>query len=397
MAINKKFIFILCVLGLFVVIPFSYFFAKQKNYIIDKESHIYTEVEEMTTLGKEWLKNHVQESGDFLYLYDPHKKDKKYDKNNIIRHLLAARVVAQLCKEEDKSFCEVHRRNINFFMENLYREKIEDDDVIGYMVFKNKSKLGANALMIRLLVQSPFFEEYEDYTKKLVKGIGSLQKKNGEFEPWFVEPDYAYNTQYILTFYSGEAILALMEYYEKTGSQEVYNMAKKSQDYYIEKYVQQMRRNYYPAYVPWHTFSLAKFYKKTKDEKYAQAIFILNDELIKIQDTYSYAGRFYNRHYPEYGKPHSASDGVYTESLVTAYKIALDVDDQRHQKKYYEGIELAINNLAKLQYCNSHSEVEGVDKSDCGGIRSREDYTSIRVDNVAHMMDAMLKIKEISY
>jgi len=48
-----------------------------------------------------------------------------------------------------------------------------------------------------------------------VRGILSLIDKKGEFHPWLKEPDYEYDKDYLLTFYSGEAILSLVEYYEK--------------------------------------------------------------------------------------------------------------------------------------------------------------------------------------
>ena len=393
---DNKWVIVFSITVIVMLVVAAYFFVKDREYSINGSDDVSVEANELLTHGEGWLARHVNEDGSFVYLYDPEERDKVYNKNNMIRQLLAARVVAQFCAGGDDKFCEIHRGNIKFFFDNLYREEEVDGKTIGYMIFREKSKLGVNALMVRLLMQSPFFEEYKYQAERLVRGIELLQNNDGSFEPWYIEPGYSYNKDYILTFYSGEAILALMEYYEKTGDEEVYKVAEKSQNYYLREYVQFMKVNFYPAYVPWHTFSLAKFYDKTKDIKYARAIFILNDELLKIQDTYDQVGRFYDSYHPEYGKPHSASDGVYVESLVVAYGIAKSVGDEKHQKFYYKRIKIAIDNLASLQYCNIKEETKGVKEEDCGGMKTKEGSTSVRVDNVAHMLDAMLKVEEIS-
>ena len=393
--LDRKWAIVFFVAILFSGVIFGYFLFIDSRYFIDGNDYVSEGSDRLVLQGQKWLSSYVQEDGSFVYLYDPEEEDKVYNKNNMIRQLLAARVVAQFCADGEEVFCEIHRKNMNFFFENLYQEEDVDGKTVGYIVYNEKSKLGVNALVVRLLVQSPLFDDYKDRAEKLVRGILLLQNGNGSFEPWYIEPKYKYNKAYILTFYSGEAILALMEYYEKTGDKEVYKMAEKSQDYYIREYVDLKHVNFYPAYVPWHTFSLAKFYNETKNMKYARAIFILNDELLKIQDTYKHVGRFYDSYHSEYGKPHSASDGVYTESLVVAYEIAKAIDDEDRQKKYYKRIKMAIDNLASLQYCNSQSKIKSVDEKYCGGVRTKEDRTSVRIDNVAHMLDAMIKIRGI--
>lgn len=381
---------------LFLSGVFGYFIIGEGQYFIKGNDYVSKKSDELMLHGKKWLSLHIKNDGSFVYLYEPQKKEKIYNKNNMIRQLLAARVVAQFCADGDEKFCEIHRRNIKFFFENIYQEKDVNGKSIAYMVFNKKSKLGVNALMVRLLIQSPFFDKYKNQAEKLVQGILLLQNKDGSFEPWYIEPEYKYDKDYILTFYSGEAILALTEYYKKTNNKEVYIMAEKAQEYYLEKYVQLMHVNFYPAYVPWHTFSLANFYRETKNIKYAQAVFTLNDELLKIQDIHENVGRFYDKRHPEYGKPHSASDGIYTESLVVAYEMAKDVDDKQRQKKYYKRIRMAVDNLATLQYCNTQGYDKNTAEEDCGGVRVKKGQTAVRIDNIAHMLDATLKIKSFS-
>ena len=44
--------------------------------------------------------------------------------------------------------------------------------------------------------------------------ILSLQNEDGSFNAWYIEPDYDYNEERLLRFYSGETILALIDFYE---------------------------------------------------------------------------------------------------------------------------------------------------------------------------------------
>ncbi|OYT52809.1 MAG: hypothetical protein B6U72_07410 [Candidatus Altiarchaeales archaeon ex4484_2] len=89
--------------------------------------------------------------------------------------------------------------------------------------------------------------------------------------------------------------------------------------------------------------SLARLYYLTGDERYLKAIFILNDELVKMQnkDGYpyiDYLGRFYDPTHPEYGVPFSGSTSVYLEGLIYAYEVAQLVNDTEHQEEYREAI-----------------------------------------------------------
>ena len=76
---------------------------------------------------------------------------------------------------------------------------------------------------------------------------------------------------------------------------------------------------------------------------------MLNDELLKIQDTTNNEtlGRFYNSSTPDYGSPHSSSDGVYTEGLVYAYEVAKLLGDIEHMNIYKNAIELGYSNIIR--------------------------------------------------
>jgi len=338
--LKKKYLkFIIIFLIIFGLILFL------KPTITKRPLNIKTPIEEPLDLATEWLINDINEKGIFNYHYDP-KKEEYSTNNNMIRQLMASRVLAEL-SQEDLSLIRIHKKNLYFIFKYWYREKGD----IGYIYYNSKSKLGANAMALRTLVYSPFFDDYEDEAKKLAESILILQNEDGSFKAFLLEPDYDYDEDYLLTFYSGEAILSLVEYYQKTKDRKYLYAAIKSQDYYVNKYVDNLKENYYPAYVPWHTQSLNKLYQITNDRRYAYSIFVLNDELLKIQDTTTpeFLGRFYNPNHPEYGNPHSSSDGVYTEGLAYAYEIASLVKDEEHMETYESAIDIGVQNIIRLQ------------------------------------------------
>ncbi len=363
---------------------------------VGNDNKYYQEINEIFSLGRGWLLHNVQDDGSFVYLYDI--RNKEGGKNNIIRQLLTFRVVARLCQQGNQEFCAIHKKNLDFvFRHGLYKTEIKDGQKIGYILYDSKAKLGSSALLLRLLISSPYSNEYSQQLQELVAGIKFLQNSDGSFKsPFFVvSPNFEYNKERKLNFYSGEAILALMEYYRKTNDQQILDMAKKSEDYYLVKYVDNMQKNYYPAYVPWHTMALSKLWHATNDLKYTEAIFKLNDELLKIQDTWDYIGRFYSPEHPEYGKPHSASDAIYSESLVTAYRIALELDDKTRQRNYMFAIKQSLGNIASLQLCNQLNPLSNVPRKLCGTLQVRKNSQFIRVDSLAHTMDFIMTLRQL--
>ena len=351
-------------------------------------------VSESLNLAENWLTSNMLPDGAFPYVYNP-SSGKYSENNNMIRQLMGSRQLAEMSTIRPELQAK-HKSNLQKVFADWYVEENGE----GYILFKEKSKLGAIALALRAICYSPFYNQYENKAKALFKTIKNLSKADGSFSAWKIAPDYDFDEDYLLTFYSGEAVLALLEYYEKSGNPEVLELAQKAQDYYVKKYVDEMRSNYYPAYVPWHTQSLHALYRITKDEKYAKAALTLNDELIKIQNTSGqpskdFLGRFYSPDHPQYGSPHSASDGVYVEGLAYAYELAEWLGDEARMQKYRAAIEIGAHNLMNLQYKDESMYFLEYPERVQGALRFRVDDNRIRIDTTQHMMDAFRKILQI--
>lgn len=333
--------------------------------------------------GLEWMMQNF-DGGLFLYEFDPEIADVP-NTSNALRQLMASRVVASE-SATDARFTAIHASNLDYVLAEWYQE----DAGGGYVLYKDKSKLGANALLLRTLVYSPNYTEYEDEARQLARGIATLQKDDGSFAAWYVAPDYEYDEEYLLHFYSGEAILALVEYYKKSGDETALVTATRAAAYYLHTYVDQIEENYHPAYVPWHTMSYYHLFRLTGDERYRTAIYVLNDRLLELLDTSVVPGRFYKRALEAEGQaaPHSSSDAVYLEGLLYAYETAMLDGDTERMERYQPAIELATTRLVRLQYAQPNPDFAAGAETYLGAIPIRETNPRIRVDTTQHALDA---------
>lgn len=360
-------------------------FLSSCSFITENNKELW-KIKESYLASQAWMINNLNDEGAFNYKYFPESKTWT-SKNNMIRQLMMSRVLWELSQNND-FFKKYHKKNLEYIFLNWYRESWD----YWYVYFSGKSKLGANAMLLRLLIYSPYYETYKNIAYKIANSIEASQKVEWWFKAWYIEPSYEFDEDYLLTFYSWEALLSLIEFYNKTGDEKYLNISKQLADYYIKKYVAEIDSNYYPAYVPWHTMALNKLYKITKDTKYSDAIFILNDRLLEIQNTditSKYYGRFYNSLFSQYWSPHSSSDSVYTEWLLYALEVAKLEKDSYHTKLYNNSIEKAFDNLLDLQYIEKNNTYL------YGSIRYNEEDYNIRVDTTSHFMDAVWKYLDL--
>jgi hypothetical protein len=99
--------------------------------------------------------------------------------------------------------------------------------------------------------------------------------------------------------------------------------------------------------------------------------------------------------YPQFGVPHSSSDGKYTEGLAYAYELAQGTGDSTRTRKYNPALQLAIHDLLSLQVTPRDVRREPVRWRALGAFRTRRQSENIRIDGTQHIMDAYRKILAI--
>lgn len=336
-----------------------------------------------------WFVSAIKDDGLFIYHFDP-EFNSIAPYNDALRQLMASRLLAEMAVE-NTDLLGLHRKNLERALARWYRQT---KGGLGYFLENGESALGTNAMGLRLLSASPYYEDYADKAIKIADTIVSLINEDGSFEPYFILPSRSFDRDYSLAFYSGEAVLALLEFYKKSGIKTYLDAARKAQEHYLDLYVARIEEKHYPASVPWQTLALANLWRITGERRYAEAIFILNDRLLTIQDKGYYLGRFFNPD-PLYGGAHTSSDGVYTESLAYALEIALQMEDAEREAGYRQAISLSVKNLISLQYHSNFQPAYPGRIPARGSFRSRNNDRSVRIDNVQHVMEAYRKILSV--
>jgi len=347
-------------------------------------------------MAEGWMLVNMDEDGYFNYEYYPYAEDYAQG-NNMIRQLMSSKWLADKASQ-NKDLKILHKVNMEYVLDNWYRE----DGDLGYIYFSGKSKLGAMAMALRAVSASPYYKDYEDIALKLASTILHLTNDDGSMNAWYIEPDYVYDEERLMRFYSGEAILALLDYYDITGDDRWLDAAVRSQDFYIADYIEDMEQDedYYPAFIPWHSQCLNRLYKITGDKKYVDAIFKISDKILEIQNQdgkpyIDFLGRFYNPNMPEYGSPHSASTSVYLEGVAYAYEIAEMEQDQERMYEYKKSIVLGVHNLMNLQYKGADMYYLAEPQRVWGAVRVGVEDSRIRIDTTQHTIDAFRKILEL--
>jgi hypothetical protein len=376
---------------LFLTMLISVSCTTQSPIQATKENHSQAMLEGITAknlnssllLAGQWLLNNQHTDGSLTYLYYP--QEYRYaTSNNMIRQFMATGTLAELF---EYTSAESFRVSYGANMRHNFAAYYTEDRDLGYIEYGNEANLGASSIALMATLHS---EDYLGQQSLLANTILELHNESsGKFRTFYFPQNRDNDNQY---FYSGEAMLALMKLYAKTGNATYLNTAKQSFDFYSVYFEDKMN----PAFVPWHTMADYYLYLETKNETYADYILGINDWLLTIQNkdcsNPRHLGRFYDPNHEDYGPPHASSDGVYVEGLSYAYRIAEMRNDNERMESYKEGMLLGSRSLLEMQF----SPKEATERSDTaavlGGFRTNTERQEIRVDNTQHAIMAILGV-----
>jgi hypothetical protein len=346
-------------------------------------------VEGLERLLTGYLVRSVQPDGRMAYLYYPSRGEEDATRNNAIRQWMATRALIRAWRRApgDDMLGRV-RRNIDYNLRAMYR----DEGDLGVILDGTKVKLGAVALAALALAESPFAEELAPYERRLRATVRALWKDDGAFRT-FLRPAGRSDGQ---NFYPGEALLLWAETIAATGDAGLLDRFWKSFEFYQRWHL--AHRN--PAFVPWHTQAYWKVWQRTRDQRLAPAVFLMNDWLLGVQQWETAPGpdcrgRFHDPKRP-FGPPHSSSTAVYLEGLADAFALARECGDQARLESYRLAILRGLRSLAQLTI---KDDLDAFYVRQCdrvrGGVRTTEYNNVIRIDNVQHALAAIEKVLDV--
>jgi hypothetical protein len=333
-----------------------------------------------------WMFGNLNPDGRMTYKYWP-SHQRESEANNMIRQWMASLCMVRLARRAgDPRLVERSETNIRYNLEQFYREA----DGLGYIFYEEKAKLGAAALAALALAEHPNRAAFAAQEAGLRRMIDHLWQDDGSFIT-FLLPEGRNDVQ---NFYPGEALLYLARIYQETKDSELLARIMRSYEYYRAWHLE--NRN--PAFIPWHTMAYAIVWRETRDPALRDWIFEMNDWLIGIQQEGTRIapdidGRFYDPQRSQFGPPHASATGVYIESLIQAYRVAVDADDRTRAASYRRALVRAIRSIMQLEY-NDEAEMYYITEPArvAGGVRTTVYDNEIRVDNVQHALMGLLEI-----
>lgn len=349
----------------------------------------------------EWLLTHLHDDGRMTYQWFPSTSSEDRG-NNMIRQWMATNALIQVARRrEDPALWQRIAKNIDFNLASFYVER----DGVGLIDETGQFKLGAIALAALAIVEHRDRARWAMHEAALRRTVDSLWHDDGHFESfWGRTTPREDNTQ---NFYPGEALVLWAALYAETRDVELLRRYAASFRYY-QKFHRDNRR---PSLVPWHSQAHARVWQALRAvpvpdvlpaEELATWVFDMNDWLVEVMAVWDVdvaypdeQGRFFSRKRPELGGAHASATGVYMEGLIDAHRMAKALGDHEHTELYRRTLARAMRSVMQLQFVDEIDMFYVVDRAKTrGGLRTTEIRNEIRVDNVQHVLMAVLELLE---
>ena len=372
---------------------YSYFYDGEEVVSLYRGHRMFPELTpkiliKEASLGGDYLINALNEEGKFDYNYylylDYSSKD-----YNMLRHAGTVYSMLQLYEiTRDEKLLKASEKAIEYLLKyvNSFKSK---KGIISMVIFKNKIKLGTNAVTILALTkytQVTGDKKYLMIAQNLARWIKNSQAKNGSFRihiQTFPDGKIPYR---VPLYYPGETILALTRLYEIDGNSDWLQVAKKAAGYQ-EKVYFKIVRNDSIEIDHWVVFALNGVYKYDKRPEFVTLCFKIVDKIQEAQNK--------NTRYPDwdggyYQPPRCTPTATRSEALLYAYQIA----EQSGKTGRLEEIYTTLLNNVKFQLnCEVRPEaamfLENPQKA-LGGFQRNLTGPDIRIDYNQHNISSLV-------
>lgn len=327
-----------------------------------------------------YLKNQLtegEEAGRYMYTFFP-SKDLEPAEDWGLRNLNAVFVLAEIAKDQkDPVKTESVKKAIDTFARFLkdghggkwldwpYQRKVHSIAGTAFL-------LGA---MLELEVPG-----YEETMKQMADAIISLQQPDGKLLTDFSGEQRDVDQNY----YPGETLLILARYYKKTKYKPALDAVEKAYPFYQAFW--NKKENQQGPFVPWQARAYQEAWSITKEKKYADFVFQLEDWMLKK--------------YPPLGSDSEpgrqgalstqfAGTGVYSEGLSAATRLAREIGDKEHYEKYSKVLRGMMGYVLGLQFKDEDTYwVKRPDKVR-GALSMRPDNEELRIDSTYHAISGV--------
>lgn len=329
-----------------------------------------------------WYMTNQQPAGNYMYSFYPGKDEYPND-DWCLRVLNGVFVMTDIAnaRPDRPEIRESVKRAVE-----LYRGALRSDGEGRAFVHWTKPRpddsLGSTAFLMGAMAMLGD-DEYRKDAERMALAIIAKQEDNGRFSTSFIGEDRDIDQQY----YPGEAMLALMRYYTATKDERAKTAVIKAYDYYKRFWGSEK----HGPFVPWQIRSFTELYRYEPEQKYVDYVFDLMDWMldkmppVSLDQGLARAGAL-RRMY--------ASTGVYTEGLVAAYRMAVQVGDRKRIERYGRAAVGAIRYLVGLQYEPTDVYLFARPEKVLGALAMKPRDNELRLDFTYHGIAAVLAMTQ---
>ena len=359
----------------------------------ERYAHVTVEtLEHSMRIGADWIVAMQEHHGRFQYWYDPiNDKFSSKDDDNFLRQAGTSFSLALVYEMTgDLRYFEAARKSVQYLL--AFTEPLHTDKA--YFLFRQKAKLGGISLpMLTMLKirQLTGTTEFDAILVKLANMILFLQEKynTGQYKSTYVyygDYEYEKNSGWESRIYPGEALYALAGMYQAFGDIRY----KQSMDWALEFYYEEKWKSH--AFLPWTISAFASLYEQTGEQKYADYVFFLSDQLLTQQNLEAD-----DEAYGSFHSVPSANTASYMEGLGDAIHVARLTGDAGRLWLYQERAKMGYRWLFMLQYGESDAAALKRPKMAQGGFRKTLTDSQLRIDNTQHAISSFAKALRFIY
>jgi hypothetical protein len=345
------------------------------NQIVPLETMSHQTISDMALGMGEWLLRMCAEDGRLIDKYLP-SQGKESNRYNITRQFMATLCLIRYAKFTGQpTHLAVADRNLNY---NLAQYE-----------HQGKAKLGPAAIAAIAIMEHPDGDRYREVFQRLCQEIEALWQPDESFRT----SDKFPKRHKLQNLYPGLALLFRASLYKANRDRQILEECCRSFVYDREWHW----ANPHPAFIPWYSEACTLLFDETGYPMFRNFVFEMNDWLLLMQQWHNQyyvdaRGRFYDPTQPQYGLPHAAATGSYLQSLVNAYRLAVQNGETAQARAYQLAIWRGLRSIRQLQFKDDVDMFYIWERAKVqGAVRTTIYDNTIRLDNVQQSLMAILK------
>jgi hypothetical protein len=336
-----------------------------------------------TQIGIDYLFNCLKEDGSFIYEINA-KTGVISNSYNILRHAGTLYVLYQWCSRNNEND-KIAQLDATTAYLKRHIKPLKEVSNIKCIVEKDQAKLGGAALTLLALIENykinPSAKEL-DVLRDIANFIVWMQESSGKFKSKIFYEKGNFSS-FSSTYYPGEAILALIRFYEIDKNECWIKSAELGINYLVKHPVLNNDKSH--GHNHWLAIALAEYYKINNDPIIYQELWLItNATLDSVKDAFLLTKENINLS--------SAAMATRGETLLAALSLELNLNGSR---KVTELINEA-NNI--IEYCLQFQIKEStvLNKLNIiGGIKKGKGKNKIRIDYVQHVLQILIIFSNI--